>query len=145
MQKCLCILIFSHDQQLGSLLLLFPTTSPIYLLDFASIGFILIVLWCVLLYSLTISSNLSVYTFLILSSHICRILFFYYIKVKTYKIYKNLLLHLCINCIPARSVPQILSLKNEHTSRFLNFLIIGLWNTSANCWSDKFSLLNIFI
>ena len=42
------------------------------------------------------------------------------------------LLNLLINCILARSAPQILSLKDDCTFRFFNFLIIGLYNTSAN-------------
>ena len=49
----------------------------------------------------------------------------------------NPLLHLFINCISARSAPQILPIKGEYTFLFLNCLIIGLCNSSAN------SLLNI--
>ena len=45
------------------------------------------------------------------------------------------------NCISARSVPQILSIKGDYTFSLLNFLMIGLCNSSANCWSDIFSLL----
>ena len=56
---------------------------------------------------------------------------------------QNLLLYLRINCISARSAPELLSLKNEYTLRFLNFVILGLCNTPANCWSDKFSFLMV--
>ena len=38
--------------------------ESIYVLGFTSTGFALIVLWYALLYVLTISSNLSIYTFL---------------------------------------------------------------------------------
>ena len=51
------------------------------------------------------------------------------------------LLNLLINCISARSVPQILSIKIECTFLSLNFLIIGLCNSSANSWFDIFSFL----
>ena len=44
----------------------------------------------------------------------------------------NALLNLFINCISARSASQILSIKIEGTFLFLNFLIIGLCNYSAN-------------
>ena len=45
------------------------------------------------------------------------------------------LLNLLINCISTRSAPQItLSLKDEYTFRFSDFLIIGLCNSSANSW-----------
>ena len=46
---------------------------------------------------------------------------------------QNFLLYLLINCISARSAHQILSLKDEYTSRFPNFLIIGLYNYSPIC------------
>ena len=46
---------------------------------------------------------------------------------------QNPLLNLLINCIPARSATQILCIKDNYTFRFLNFLIIGLSNSSANC------------
>ena len=49
------------------------------------------------------------------------------------------LLNLLINCIPIRSAPRILSIKGEYTCRFLDFLIIGLCNSSAN------SLLEIIL
>ena len=38
----------------------------------------------------------------------------------------NPLLNLLINCVSAKSTPQILSLNEEYTFLFLNFLIIGL-------------------
>ena len=36
--------------------------------------------------------------------------------------------------MPAKSTPQILPLNVEYTVLFLKFLIIGLCNSSANCW-----------
>ena len=45
----------------------------------------------------------------------------------------NPLLNLLINCISAKSAPQILSLNLEQTFLFLNVLIIGLCNSLANC------------
>ena len=53
----------------------------------------------------------------------------------------NPLLDLLINCISARLTFQILSIKGEFTFLFLNFLIIGLCNSSVNCWYDLFSFL----
>ena len=44
----------------------------------------------------------------------------------------NPLLNLLINCIPAKSAPQIVSIKGDCTFLFLNFLIIGLCGSSAN-------------
>ena len=44
----------------------------------------------------------------------------------------NPLLNLLINCISAKSMPQILSIKSECTFLLLNLLIIGLGNSSAN-------------
>ena len=41
-------------------------------------------------------------------------------------------LNLLINRISARSEPQMLSIKGDCTSLFLNFLIIGSCNSSAN-------------
>ena len=38
-----------------------------------------------------------------------------------------------MNCISAKSTPQILSLNDENTFLLLNFLIIGFCNSSANC------------
>ena len=52
------------------------------------------------------------------------------------------LLNLLINCISARSAPQMLPIKGECTFHFLNFLIIGLCNSSAN--SSAHSLFFIF-
>ena len=43
------------------------------------------------------------------------------------------LLYIPIHCISAWSTSQILSLKDEYTFRFPNFLIIGLCNFFANC------------
>ena len=37
----------------------------------------------------------------------------------------------------ARSVLQRLSLKDEHTFRFSDFLITDLCNSSANCWLSE--------
>ena len=56
---------------------------------------------------------------------------------------KNLipLSYLLINCIFARSAPQILSLKNECTLCFSDCPIIGLCDSSAYCWVDIISLL----
>ena len=45
------------------------------------------------------------------------------------------LLNLLINCISARSAPQLLSIEGEYTFRFSNFLIIGFCNSSANSYS----------
>ena len=47
-------------------------------------------------------------------------------KSITHKRYLIPLLYLLINCISAKSTPLILSLKEEYTLLFLNFLIIGL-------------------
>ena len=35
----------------------------------------------------------------------------------------------------------MLSLKEEYTLRFLNFLLVALCNSTANCWFDIISLL----
>ena len=43
----------------------------------------------------------------------------------------NNFLNLLINCISVRSAPQILSIKVERTFLFLNFLIVGLCNSSS--------------
>ena len=51
----------------------------------------------------------------------------------------NPLLNLLINCISARSALQILSIKVQCTFLFLNFLIIGSCNSSANYRSDILS------
>ena len=53
----------------------------------------------------------------------------------------NPLLNILLNCISARSASQILSIKDKCTFLFLKFLIIGLCNSSANCWSEIFSFL----
>ena len=45
-------------------IIIFDTkVSMLDVLDFTSIGFILVVLWYILLYLLTLSSNLSIYAF----------------------------------------------------------------------------------
>ena len=46
-----------------------------------------------------------------------------------------------INYITARSASQILSVKDECTFLFSNFLIIGLCNSSAICLLDIISFL----
>ena len=51
------------------------------------------------------------------------------------------LLNFLINCISATSTPQMLFIKDEHTCRFSNFLIIGLCNSLANSWFDICSFL----
>ena len=56
------ILIWSPTLNLGSLSLLFLPESN-YRLFLTSAGFIVIVLWYILLYLFPISSNLSIYTF----------------------------------------------------------------------------------
>ena len=53
----------------------------------------------------------------------------------------NPLVNLLIKFISARSAPQILSLKNESNFLFLNFLIIGLCDSSANSLLDIISFL----
>ena len=57
---CFFILTISPILNLGSLSLI-SLIQRIYVFDFTSTGLILIVLWYVLLYLLTISSNLSIY------------------------------------------------------------------------------------
>ena len=51
-----------------------------------------------------------------------------------------LLLNVLINCISAKSAPQIWSIKNE-CSFFLHFLIIDLLNSLANSMFGIFSFL----
>ena len=46
--------------------------------------------------------------------------------------YLTPLLYLLNDCISAKSTAQILSLKDEYTSLFFNFLIISLCNSFAN-------------
>ena len=45
-------------------------------------------------------------------------------------------LNLHINCISARSTPQMLSSKDECTFLFSNFLVIGLYSSSNNSLLD---------
>ena len=54
----------------------------------------------------------------------------------------NLVLNLLINCICARSAPQILSIIDDCTFLLLHFLIIGLCNSSANSyvWSENLAM-----
>ena len=47
---------------------------------------------------------------------------------------QNPVLNSLINCISARSVPQILSLKREYTFHFSNVLITGLCNSLSISW-----------
>ena len=57
----------------------------------------------------------------------------------------NPLLDLLIKCISTRSALQILSIKSDCTFLFLNFLIIGLYNSSANFLLGIFSFyVNLF-
>ena len=51
------------------------------------------------------------------------------------------LLSLFNNCISAKSAPQILPIKDECTFYLLNFLRIGLRNSSANSLLEVFSFL----
>ena len=55
----------------------------------------------------------------------------------------NPLLNLLINCISITSAPHILSIKDERTF-FLNFLIIGLCNSSADFLLETISFLTVF-
>ena len=55
----------------------------------------------------------------------------------------NPLLSLLINCISARSAPQMLSIKAECTFLLLSFLIIGLCSSSANSLLEIFSFLTV--
>ena len=66
--------------------------------------------------------------------------------MRIYKKYnKNLnpLLNLLINCIFAKSSPQILSVKGDCVFLLLDFLIIGLCNSSANSLLKIFSFLTV--
>ena len=45
----------------------------------------------------------------------------------------------------ARSVSQVLSLKDKCTFLFSNFFIFNLFNPSANCWFDITSLLITYL
>ena len=62
MRKYFDILTISAILNLGFLLLV-SLLDSIYVFDFTSTGFILIVLWYALLYLLTVSFNLSIYSF----------------------------------------------------------------------------------
>ena len=52
-------------------------------------------------------------------------------------------MYLLINCISTKSAPHILSIKNEYTLHFLNYLITGMSNSSANYWFDMILLLTV--
>ena len=56
---------------------------------------------------------------------------------------RNPLLNLLINYIPARSAPQILSIKVESTFIFSNFLIIGFCNSATNLLLEVISFLTV--
>ena len=53
----------------------------------------------------------------------------------------NPLLNLLINCICARSVPQILYIKDDCIFLFSNFVITGMCNSSPNSLLDSISFL----
>ena len=55
------------------------------------------------------------------------------------------LLHLLINCISARSAPQLFSIKDECTFLLLNFLIIGLCNCSADSLLEIILFLTVLL
>ena len=59
----------------------------------------------------------------------------------THKKNLNLLLNLLISCVSAKSAHQILPIKGECTFLLLNFLIIGLCSSSANCLLEIISFL----
>ena len=50
-------------------------------------------------------------------------------------------MYLLIKYISAKSAPHILSIKDGYTLRVINFLIIGICNSFANCWFDLTLLL----
>ena len=101
---------------------------------------------CIILL-LTLLSNLLIYTFLKLSSHICK--FCFYVLMNYSKTTNCFSLcvecisiplpcsHLLIICISAKSAPQILSLKDEFILRFSNVLITSLCSFPANCSFPK--------
>ena len=47
------------------------------------------------------------------------------------------MLKLLLNCISDFEAPQILSLRDEYTFRFSNFLITFFCNSLANCWVSE--------
>ena len=57
------VFVFWHSQNITNFISLIYLLELIYVFDFTSTGFILIVLWYVLLHLVTISFNLSIYTF----------------------------------------------------------------------------------
>ena len=62
----------------------------------------------------------------------------------THNINLNPLLNLLITCISARSARQILSIKGECTFLLLNFLMIGLCNSSINSLLGSFFYQKIY-
>ena len=54
---------------------------------------------------------------------------------------RNPFLNILINCISEGTAPQILSIKDERTFNFSDFLIICFCNSSANPRFDMISLL----
>ena len=77
---------------------------------------------------------ISVFNFNCSATHV------YLKKISLTHIKKKIpLLNLLFNSMLIRSAPQILSIKDEYTFRFLQFLIIGLCNSSANSLFEIFS------
>ena len=77
---CKNVFIFWYSYLIANfrfrIFIIFSTLKSIYMLDFISTGFILMLLWYVLLYSLTISSILSKDTFFDIEVIYFSILFF---------------------------------------------------------------------
>ena len=63
--------------------------------------------------------------------------------LKTHNKNLNSLLSLLINCISARSAAQILFIKGQCTFLFLDFLIIGLCNSSVSSLLEIISFLTV--
>lgn len=53
--------------------------------------------------------------------------------------------YLLINYMSARPTPQILSRKDEYTLHFINFIVMDLYNSLANCWSLEIIPLSVWI
>ena len=75
--------------------------------DLISTGFILIVLWYVLLYLLTISSNLSIYIFLILKSRIYK---FCFLRLQWIFQWQQIFFDYALNTFPYHYSAKIISL-----------------------------------